>query len=147
MVKASSIYRHKSGHWCVCIGLSESIAFFGLFAALFATASSVRPCQTFVISSLPSSSNDPSLPSAASLTTFTRIRSFGPFPSEIDIRPSLAALFTSTPSLSPFSSALATAPLPLIPCSQAATTTDEEDEKIESPTKLENIDLASFTSF
>ncbi|MED6200968.1 hypothetical protein PIB30_090412, partial [Stylosanthes scabra] len=116
--------------------------FFGLFAALStalsATASSVRPYQTFVISSLPSSSNDPSLPSAASLNTFTEIRSFSPIPSEIDIRPSLAALFSSAPSLSPFSSASA----PLIPCSQAATTTDEEDEKIESPTKLENIDLA-----
>ncbi|MED6222470.1 hypothetical protein PIB30_064771 [Stylosanthes scabra] len=32
MVKASPIYRHKFGHWCVCIGLSGSE--FGLYAFL-----------------------------------------------------------------------------------------------------------------
>ncbi|QHO27643.1 uncharacterized protein DS421_7g209810 [Arachis hypogaea] len=58
----------------------------GLLVALSATIASARPCRTFVISSytfaLPSS-DDPSLPSTATLTTFTEIRSFRPFPSEI----------------------------------------------------------------
>ncbi|MED6150590.1 hypothetical protein PIB30_073805 [Stylosanthes scabra] len=58
----------------------------GLLVALSATTASARPCRTFVISSytfsLPSS-GDPSLPSTATLTTFTEIRSFRPYPYEI----------------------------------------------------------------
>ncbi|MED6210623.1 hypothetical protein PIB30_065896 [Stylosanthes scabra] len=98
-----------------------SRSFFLLLVALSATASSVHLCRSFIISSyiffLPSS-NNPSLP-----YPFTEIRSFSVFPSEIDICPSLAALFSSAMSLSPSSSASDSAPCRLHH-SQAATTTD-----------------------
>ncbi|MED6131714.1 hypothetical protein PIB30_012151 [Stylosanthes scabra] len=74
-----------------------NIAFFFLLLVAFCATAS---CRSFIRHLLltPSSFLHPTLPYSY---PFTEIRSFSLFPSEIDIRPSLAALFNSATSLSP----------------------------------------------